>query len=106
LKVRNVDFRDVLWLMSDIGGITIVLDPYWDDEPTGSRRQVGGGASGDGGGGAGGGGGFGTGGSPPPFAPREGTGRLTLNFQEVPFDQALDLILMTVGLVKVDIYPN
>lgn len=104
LQVQMVDFRDVLWLMSSIGGVSIVLDPYWDQEPTGSRRPVGGG----GGGGSGGGGGFGfrPGGFDSPPIPREGTGDLSLSFYDVPFDTALDLILMTVGLVKVDIWPD
>ena len=34
---------------------------------------------------------------------RNGVGQLTLNFDNVPFSEALDLILMSVGLVKVDI---
>jgi len=106
LKVRNTDFRDVLWLLSEVGNISIVLDPYWATEPTGNRRPPGGGID-PGGGGDGGtppgfrpGGGF----SVPP--PREGTGTLTLNFKDVPFDTALDLVLMSVGLVKVDIWPG
>jgi hypothetical protein len=108
LRVENVDFRDVLWLMSEIGNVSIVLDPYWADEPTGMPRPVGGGATGDGGGEGGGegGGGFRGAGDFVPPVPRSGTGRLTLNFENVPFDTALELILMSVGLVKVDIYPG
>jgi hypothetical protein len=113
LNVHNTDFRDVLWLLSDIGQVSIILDPYWDDEPTGSTRLVGGGAQGDGGGGdngggdnGGGGGGYRPAGSFIPAAPREGTGNLSLNFVDVPFDTALELVLMSVGLVKVDIYPE
>jgi len=105
LKVQNVDFRDVLWLLSDIGGISIVLDPYWNVEPTGVRRPPGGGASGNPGGGAGGGGYRGAGNYYPP-TPREGTGNLSLSFDNVPFDMALDLVLMSVGLVKVDLWPG
>ncbi|MCH7472820.1 hypothetical protein IIA79_07710 [bacterium] len=105
LKVTNADFRDVLWLMSQIGNVSIMLDPYWDDEPTGSRRAPGGGAGG-GGGGDGGGAGFRPGGGFVPVAPREGTGNLSLNFNDVPFDLALDLVLMSVGLVKVDVWPG
>jgi hypothetical protein len=98
LKVVNADFRDVLFLMSRIGGVSIVLDPYYEDEPTGNIRQgKGGGTGGDAGGGAAGG---------PPGIPQDGTGSVTLNFNEVPFDQALSLLLETVGLVKADIYPN
>jgi hypothetical protein len=104
LNVRNTDFRDVLWLLSDIGGVSIMLDPYWDQEPTGGTRPPGGGANGDGGGD--GGPGFRPGGEFDPPVPRDGTGNLTLNFIDVPFDTALDLILMSVGLVKTDIYPG
>lgn len=107
LKVENVDFRDVLWLLAEIGNVSIILDPYWADEPTGSRRPPGGGADpGSGGEGGGGNGGFRGAGDFIPFAPRSGTGRLTLSFENVPFDTALELILMSVGLVKVDIYPG
>ncbi|MCB1219502.1 MAG: hypothetical protein H7A35_02345 [Planctomycetales bacterium] len=94
LKVVNGDFREILWYMSQIGNVSIVLDPYWGDEPTGAKRPPGGGVDpgtdpGDG------------------FVPgliRNGVGQLTLNFDNVPFSEALDLILMSVGLVKVDIY--
>jgi len=106
LSVHNVDFRDVLWLMSEIGNVSIMLDPYWADEPTGSRRPPGAGADPGGGGGGNGGSGYRGGGDFIPAAPREGTGNLSLNFQDVPFDLALDLIVMSVGLVKVDIYPG
>jgi hypothetical protein len=106
LRVRNVDFRDVLWLMSEIGGVSIVLDPYWADEPTGSRRPPGGGADPGAGGGGESGPGFRGAGDYIPAAPREGTGLLSLNFEDVPFDLALDLIIMSVGLVKVDIWPG
>jgi len=105
LRVHNADFREVLWLMSEIGRVSIVLDPYWADEPTGGRRTPGGGADP----GAGGGGSNGPGyrpGNPPPTIPREGTGRLSLDFKDVPFDTALELILMSVDLYKVDIYPG
>ena len=97
LKVVNGDFRDILWYMSEIGNISIVLDPYWGDEPTGSRRPPGGGVD------------PGNPGIEPgdDFIPgliRNGVGQLTLNFEDVPFGEALDLILMAVGLVKVDLY--
>jgi hypothetical protein len=106
LEVHNTDFRDVLWLMSQIGNISIVLDPYWADEPTGGPRTPGGGANPEGGGGGAGQPGFRPGGEFLPQVPREGTGNLTLKFENVPFDMALDLILMSVGLYKVDIYPG
>jgi hypothetical protein len=107
LKVTNVDFRDVLWLLSDIGNVSIVLDPYWAEEPTGGRRPPGGGADpGNGGGDGSAGGGFRPGGDFIPTPPREGTGQLSLNFHDVPFDQALELVLMAVNLYKVEIWPS
>lgn len=107
LKVTNTDFRDVLWLLSNIGNVSIVLDPYWDDPPTGTPRLPGGGASGGTpGGGGDAGSGFRSGSSFDPIVPREGTGRLSLDFKDVPFDRALDLVLQSVGLVKVDIWPK
>jgi hypothetical protein len=106
LNVRNVDFREVLWLLSDIGGVSIMLDPYWADEPTGSRRPVGGGADPGSGGGGEGGPGFRSGVEFNPLTPREGTGDLTLNFESVPFDLALELVVMSVGLEIVEINPN
>jgi hypothetical protein len=102
LKVQNAEFTDVLFLLSQIGNVSIVLDPYYNDEPTGSQR---GGLGGDG---AGGGGDSApvSPGQPPAIFPREGTGTVTLNFKDVPFDRALDMLLMTSGLVKADIYPR
>lgn len=96
LQVVNGDFRDILWYMSEIGNISIVLDPYWGDEPTGSRRPPGGGVD-PGNPGIDPGDGF------TPGLIRNGVGQLTLNFVDVPFAEALDLILMSVGLVKVDL---
>jgi hypothetical protein len=100
LKVVNAEFTDVLFLLSQIGNVSIMLDPYYNDEPTGSDR-----------GGLGGAGGGGDSapispGQPPAIFPREGTGTVTLDFKDVPFDRALDLLLMTSGLVKADIYPR
>jgi hypothetical protein len=106
LKVTNADFRDILWLLSSIGNVSIMLDPYWADEPTGSRRPPGAGVGSAPPGGGEGGQGFRGAGSFGPLVPPQGSGRLSLNFDNVPFDQALDLILMAVGLVKVDIYPG
>ena len=107
LNVRNTDFRDVLWLLSEIGGVSIILDPYWDQEPTGSTRPPGGPGGNTGGGGSGDfGGGFRPGGEFSPIVPRNGTGNLTLNFVDVPFDTALELVLMATGLVKADVYPG
>lgn len=106
LRVENADFRDVLWLMSEIGGVSIVLDPYWADEPTGGTRTPGGGADPGSGGAGDGDPGFRPGGAFIPTVPRSGTGRLTLSFDNVPFDTALELILMSVGLHKIDICPG
>jgi len=118
LNVVNTDFRDVLMLLSEIGGVSIVLDPYWNDPPTGGRRRPGGpGGLGGGGGGAGGGDGQGQGGGGQQGGFREagifqirgpisGTGTLTVNFQNVPFDLALELVLTAVNLEKIDIYPG
>jgi len=111
LNLQQADFREVLMLMSEISGVSIILDPYWSDEPTGGRRPPGG----PGGGGE----------LPPPgeesytppgefrggevfqaTIPREGIGSLTMNLQNVPFDLALDLILTAVNLVKIDVYPG
>ncbi len=118
LSLVNTDFRDVLMLLSEIGNVSIVLDPYWEDEPTGGRRRPGGpgglgGGGGDGGGGEGGGGDGGGGQSGFREAsifqarlPRSGTGNLTLNLENVPFDLALDLVLTAVNLEKIDVYPG
>jgi hypothetical protein len=106
LNVRNVDFREVLWLMSEIGNVSIMLDPYWADEPTGGRRPPGAGADPGVGSGGDAGPGFKPGGEFSPTAPVEGGGNLTMNLVGVPFDMALDLILQSVGLVKVDVYPG
>jgi hypothetical protein len=98
LKVENAEFTDVLFLLAEIGNVSIMLDPYYNDEPTGNER---GGLPG----GSDGGGETNPGG-PPGIFPREGTGTVSLNFNNVPFDRALDLLLMTSGLVKTDIYPR
>lgn len=98
LKVVNADFRDVLNLLCQIGGVSYVIDPYYEDEPTGNIRSGKSGGSGGLGGGE-------LGGGSPGF-PQDGTGSITLNFNQVPFDQALELLLETAGLVKTDIYPR
>ncbi len=117
INLVNTDFRDVLMLLSEIGNVSIVLDPYWSDPPTGGRRRPGGpgstggaGAGGGAGGAEGGQGGGGTGfreaGTFQAQLPRPGTGNLTLNLENVPFDLALDLILTAVNLEKIDVYPG
>ena len=42
LNLNGADFREVLMFMSEISGVSIILDPYWSDEPTGGRRRPGG----------------------------------------------------------------
>ncbi len=109
LNLNGADFREVLMFMSEISGVTIILDPYWSDDPTGGRRRPGGPGSGE---------------LPPPPAsatlpgefrgadvfqatiPREGIGSLTMNLENVPFDLALDLILTAVNLEKIVIWPD
>ncbi len=109
LNVEGADFREILMFMSEISGVSIVLDPYWSDDPTGGRRRPGGPGSGE---------------LPPPpesatppgefreagtfqaTVPREGIGSLTMNMENVPFDLALDLILTAVNLEKIVIWPD
>jgi len=109
LNLQGADFREVLMFMSEISGLTIMLDPYWDDDPTGGRRRPGGPGSAE---------------LPPPpesttlpgefrgagvfqaTIPREGIGSLTMNLVNVPFDLALDLILTSVNLKKIVIWPD
>ncbi len=104
LRANNVDFREVLWLFSRIGDVDIMLDPYWQQEPTGTRRPPGGGVQ-AGGGGSDSGSGFRGAGDFGPTGLTEGAGDLSFNFVDVPFDTALDLVIKSVGLVYVDIYP-
>jgi hypothetical protein len=107
LKAQNADFRQVLWLLSQIGNVSIMLDPYWQDEPTGSRRPPGAGVvAGGGGGGSDPGSGFGPAGGFDPSGLETGVGNLNFNFENVAFDTALDLIITSVGLVYVDIWPQ
>lgn len=106
LKVHNGDFREILWMLSEIGQVSIVLDPYWWQEPTGSKRGVGGGVDGSGGAEGGRGPGFRPGDRFDPGGLSEGRGNLSLDFENVPFDLALDLVLQAVNLVKVDITPE
>ena len=103
LNVRNADFREVLWLLSEIGGVSIILDPYWNDEPTGTRRPPGAGVDPGSGGGDGAEPGFRPGGEFNPNVPGSGTGELSFNFEDVPFDTALELVVMAAGLVMVEV---
>jgi hypothetical protein len=91
-----------LMYLSQISGISIIIDPYWFDDPSGQRpwrEPLDPGLGGDGEGG-------------PGFRPGDvfepgfaGTGTVVGNFDNMPFDQALDLVLGTHGLVKV-VYHN
>jgi hypothetical protein len=87
-----------LMFMSDISGISIVIDPYWLDDPTGNTvrdpqdpGQLPGGGDG--------GPGFR---SADIFFPQlGGTGSIVGNLVNIPFDQALNLVLSTHNLKKV-----
>jgi hypothetical protein len=91
-----------LMYLSQISGISIIIDPYWFDDPTGMRpwrEPLDPGLGGDNEGG-------------PGFRPGNvfepqlgGAGTVVGNFDNMPFDQALDLVLGTHGLVKV-VYRN
>ncbi len=87
--------------LSSISGISIIIDPYLRDDPTGNYRPPkdsgftpGGGDSGAG------------------FRPGSvfdpqlgGSGFVIGQFNDIPFDQALDLVLQTHNLKKV-VYKN
>jgi hypothetical protein len=86
-----------LMFLSSISGISIIIDPYWLDEPFGTVSRAPkdpGFLPSDGGG--------------PGFRPSNifdpqlnATGTVRGNFDNVPFDQALDLVLSTHMLEKV-----
>ena len=99
IHTRGASIKGLLDFMAAIGGISIVLDPYWDQEPTGTGRPP---ISGMGGGGEGGAEGFGTGGAPGQFG-GFGSGAVSIDLDEVPFDFALDMIITSAGLVYFDI---
>lgn len=94
LKTSGASVIGIIEFLSFVSGVSIVLDPYWDQEPTGTGRPP---LSGGGPGGAGTGGGPGTG------YRGLGTGLITVDLKEVPFDLALDLILTSAGLVYFEI---
>jgi hypothetical protein len=111
LSLQGVDFRQVLFLLSEIGGVTIVLDPYWDQPPTGGvHNRPPGGPGGEGGGKGGGGQGGNTGGFRPggTFMPIDITkpGSITMDLKDVPFDLALDMVIQSAGLKYIAIYPD
>ena len=88
LNFVNAEFIDVMMILAEQAGINFVLDAYWNQSPTGHSRErpVGGpGGSGYSGGGFQPGGGWN-----PPIS---GGGSVTLFLQEVPFDEAFDLLM-------------
>ena len=115
LSLQGVDFREVLFLLSEIGKVTIVLDPYWDKPPTGGvHNRPPGGPGGEGGGKGGGAGGGGQGGGTGGFRPGSSftpidiskPGSITMNLKDVPFDLALDMVIQSAGLKYIAIYPD
>ena len=99
LHVKGASISGVLEFLSLVGNVSIVLDPYWNQQPTGGGRppiESGGSAGGGGAGGIGtGGGGAGFGGF--------GQGLISVDIDDVPFDFALDLIITSAGLKYVEI---
>jgi hypothetical protein len=88
------DLYDVLNYLSEISGISLVIDPYAFDEPTGSRREP---KTPEAPPANGGGSGFRQAGI---FQPEGGrTGTVRGNFINVPFDQFLQMVLSTHELV-------
>jgi uncharacterized membrane protein YgcG len=91
-----------LMFLSNISGISIIIDPYWVDEPFGTTRRDPPDPGYLPGGGAGAG-----------FRPADvfdlqlgvGSGSVRGRFDNVPFDQALDIVLSTHNLYKV-VYRN
>ncbi len=97
LHTKGASIRGVLEFLSIVGNVSIVLDPYWDQPPTGSGRPpmsgIGGGDNPD----------FGTGGGLNTGFNGLGTGSIAVSLDDVPFDLALDLIITSAGLVYFDI---
>lgn len=98
LHLRGASIEGVLAYMSLLGNISIILDPYWNKEPTGTGRPP---VSG-GGAGGGGGQGIGTGGGAGGFS-GFGEGLVTIDLDKVPFDFALDLLITSSGLTYFEI---
>ncbi len=93
LNFVNAEFIDVMMILAEQAGVNFVLDAYWNSAPTGHSRNrpVGGpGGSGYSGGGFQPGGGWN-----PPIS---GGGSVTLFLQEVPFDEAFDLLMKANNL--------
>jgi hypothetical protein len=99
---QGFNLYQFLMYLSQISGISIIIDPYWFDDPTGNRpwrEPLDPGLGGDEDGG-------------PGFRPGDifdpvagGAGTVVGNFDNMPFDQALNMVLSTHGLVKV-VYRN
>jgi hypothetical protein len=87
------NFYGVINLLSQMSGISIIIDPYLVDPPTGSRRpnllEEPGGGGGDGQGGPG----FRDAGGFQAINLRGATNTVIGNFENVPFDTALQIIL-------------
>lgn len=95
LKTSGASVTGVIDFLSLVSGVSIILDPYWDQEPTGTGRPpLSGGGPGQG---------PGTGGGPGMGYRGLGTGAITVNLEDVPFDLALDLILTSAGLVYFEV---
>jgi hypothetical protein len=99
IHTRGASIKGVLDYMALVGNLSIVLDPYWDQEPTGGGRPPISGL----GGGVGEGGSFGTGGGASTGFQGFGRGAISVDLDDVPFDLALDLIITSAGLVYFDI---
>jgi hypothetical protein len=97
LHTRGSSVRGVLEFLSLVGNVSIILDPYWDQAPTGTDRPpisgIGGGDNPN----------YGTGGGLDTGFNGLGSGSITCDMDNVPFDLALDLIITSAGLVYFDI---
>jgi len=93
LNFVNAEFIDVMMILAQQAGVNFILDAYWNIPPTGhSRERPVGGPGGTG---------FGMGGFQPGGGwnpPIQGTGSVTLFIQEVPFDEAFNLLMKANNL--------
>jgi hypothetical protein len=92
LNFENASFISVMRILAAQAGVNYVLDAYWAETPTGhtQNRAPGGGI------GMPSGGGFQPGGGWNPAI--GGGGSVTMFLQEVPFDEAFDLLMKANGL--------
>ncbi len=89
--VGGLNLYGTLMLLSQISGVSIILDPYLADEPTGSRRKTK--LEQPGGSGDGAPAGFRGAGEFAPIDLSGATNTVIGNFNQVPFDLALEIIL-------------